>query len=499
MKGNNRKSDNLEAVAGNDNRSPVDGVRGQRHEENSSSQGKGTTRRDFLASTASFGAGLIVTGKATAQEGETSAAPSAAPAAPPKIKRKGPNEELRVALIGVGAQGRELMGCILNIPKVRIVAVCDIWAGYNRKRAVGTLKKYGYVANEYEDYREMLDAETDLDAAVIATPDFMHAEHAIACMKAGLDVYCEKEMSNDLAKAREMVLTSRRTGRLLQIGHQRRSNPRYHHAIDKLILKTGLLGRVTQGFAQWNRAKSDDQLWPQKYEIDPDTLEKYRYDSMHHFRNWRWYRKYGGGPIVDLGSHQIDLFSWVWGVNPKAVTADGGIDFYPQHEWYDNVMAIFEYENEQGVARAFYQVLTTTSHGGFYETFMGEDGALVISEVPQMGNEALREVHAQEWEPFVKQGLLLQKAVERPATEKTTDVTVDVRVSPRPGSWGLPVQLNKPAHQPHLENFFDAIRLGAALNCPAEIGYETAVAVLKVNEAVEAGGKIHFAPEEFEV
>ena len=54
-------------------------------------------------------------------------------------------------------------------------------------------------------------------------------------------------------------------------------------------------------------------------------------------------------------------------------------------------------------------------------------------------------------------------------------------------------------YQPHLENFFDAIRGRAALNCPAEIGYKTAVAVLKVNEAVEAGRKLTFGPEEFEV
>ena len=220
---------------------------------------------------------------------------------------------------------------------------------------------------------------------------------------------------------------------------------------------------------------------------------------MAHFRNWRWYRKYGGGPIVDLGSHQIDLFAWVWGVNPKSVMAGGGIDFYPHHEWYDNVMAIFEYENEEGVARAFYQVLTTTGHGGFAEEFMGEDGTVVISEVPQQGNDVFREAHAQEWEPFASRGLVELPPEDEPAPVKSDNVMIDVRVSPKPKSWGLPVQLNKPAHQPHLENFFDAIRLGTPLNCPGEIGYETAMAVLTVNEAVESGTRIEFKPEDFEV
>src|SRR5690606_33629455 len=117
----------------------------------------------------------------------------------------------------------------------------------------------------------------------------------IASMEAGHHVYCEKEMSNSLVKAREMVLAARRTGKLLQIGHQRRSNPRYIHAIDKLIHEANLFGRVTQGFAQWNRSSSDDLGWPKNNEMSPAQLEKYGYRSMSEFRNWRWYKKYGGG------------------------------------------------------------------------------------------------------------------------------------------------------------------------------------------------------------
>ena len=77
---------------------------------------------------------------------------------------------------------------------------------------------------------------------------------------------------------------------------------------------------------------------------------------------------------------------------------------------------------------------------------------------------------------------------------------LDVRESPKPPSYDIPVTMGgKPYHQPHLENFFDAIRGKSKLNCPAEIGYETAVTVLKVNEAVAAGKKLEFKPEDFEV
>ncbi|HEO72038.1 MAG TPA: gfo/Idh/MocA family oxidoreductase [Candidatus Hydrogenedentes bacterium] len=457
-------------------------------EERATSPGIG--RRDFLLSSATAGAGMVLGGKAAAEA-----------TAEPKVGEQpavASTDQLNIGMIGLGAEGMVLMDAILNIPGIRVEAVCDIWE-YSRQRGARTLEKFGHAPRSYVDYQDMLESEKDLDAVVVATPDFMHAEHAIACMNKGLHVYCEKEMSNDLDKARQMVLAAHQTGRLLQIGHQRRSNPRYRHAVNRLVREQKLLGQVTHAYGQWNRAKSEDLGWPKKYEIDQVTLEKYGYESMHHFRNWRWYKKYGGGPIVDLGSHQIDIFTWVFGSNPYAVTADGGIDFYKQHEWYDNVMAIFEYETEAGAARGFYQVLTTTSNGGFYENFMGIDGTLVISEVPMQGNHMLKEARADDelWEQMVRNGWL-EKSGGDDAVAAADDVVVDVRVTAQLGQWPLPIDLAKPVHQPHLENFFNAIRIGEELNCPAEIGYETAVAVLKVNDAVSAGRKLQFQPKEFQ-
>jgi len=478
----------------------------------------GATRRDFLVSTAA-GAGLLFVGKAVGQQAaapqpgaavpqaveappapaapETPVAPATPPAEPAALTPGIKPADLNIALVGLGAEGMVLTDALLRIPGIRFKAVCDIWQ-YSLKRGSGMLKKYGQQVNAYVDFDEMMAAEKDkIDAVVVATPDFVHHAHTIASLKAGKHVYCEKEMSNNLENARQMVLTARETGKLLQIGHQRRSNPRYQHAINVLLHDNRLAGRVTHGYGQWNRAKSEDIGCPKKLEIDPATLEKYGYDSMQHFRNWRWYKKYGGGPIVDLGSHQIDIFSWVFGVNPKSVVAGGGIDFYKGHEWYDNVLATFEYENADGISRGFYQVLTSTSYGGYYEAFMGENGTLVISEDPRKGNHLLREAHAPQWEPYVSTGLLDKPPVPLSTAQKLKNVVLDVRISPELGSWPLPIQFNKPPHQAHLENFFDAIRLGTPLSCPAEIGFETAVAVLKVNDAVEAGTKLSYAPQEF--
>jgi hypothetical protein len=159
-------------------------------------------------------------------------------------------------------------------------------------------------------------------------------------------------------------------------------------------------------------------------------------------------------------------------------------------------MTIYEFKTKTGTARALYQVQTSTKHGGFYETFMGDNGSIVMSEIPQKGNWAMREAHAPEWDSLAKEGYL--KSESRPISKaKTKNIFLDVRVTAEAGSWPLPVELAKPVHQPHLENFFNAIIYGTPLNCPGKTGYECAVAVIMVNEAVRSRRLLKFRPEHF--
>jgi len=448
---------------------------------------KEMNRRIFLHSAAAAGAGLAFSPMVLGQAGG-----------------KKP-DDINIGLLGCGAQGQILMNACLKIPGIRFKAVCDIWTAYNQRRVSRLLKRYRHEVNTYVDYEEMLAKEKDLDAVIIATPDFWHSPHAVACMEAGLHVYCEKEMSNTLEGAKKMLEASKKSGKLLQIGHQRRSNPRYIHCYDKLINGAKLLGKITCINGQWNRSKAacEDLGFPKNAVIDQATLKKYGFDSMQQFRNWRWYKGLGGGPIVDLGSHQIDIYSWFLGTNPKAVMASGGIDYWKGHDWYDNVMVIYEYQLGDRTIRAFYQTITTNSSNGYFETFMGDEGTLVISEASGRGT-IYREawVPAANWEKWVKMGYIKEPVEEKEEEKPAGEGVLDVRETPKPPSYDIPVTMdNKPYHQPHLENFFDAVRDNGKtkLNCPAEIGYETAVTVLKVNEAVAAGRKLDFKPGDFEV
>lgn len=405
-------------------------------------------------------------------------------------------DDINVALLGAGAQGQVLMNACLKIPGIRFKAVCDIWKEYNQKRVYRLLGKYGHKLNAYQDYREMLADEKDLDAVIIATPDFWHAEQATACLEAGLNVYCEKEMSNTLEGAKQIVRAAKKSGKLLQVGHQRRSNPRYIHCYEKLIKEAKILGHITTINGQWNRAVQPDLGWPEKYAIPQSRLEQYGFQSMAQFRNWRWYKGLGGGPIVDLGSHQIDIFSWFLDAVPSSVMASGGTDYYDSqtHEWYDTVMAMFEYDTPKGLVRAFYQTITTNSNMGYFENFMGDQGTLQISE--SAGRAAIyREQSAPLWDKWMDKNFL--NAPEEEATPNVNGAVLDVRETVAPPKYELPVTFNDPYHKPHLENFFNSIRGKDTLNCPAEVGYETAVAVLKVNEAVEKASLVKYDRNEF--
>ncbi|MEJ2702585.1 MAG: Gfo/Idh/MocA family oxidoreductase [Sedimentisphaerales bacterium] len=221
-------------------------------------------RRIFLRSAAVAGAGLALSrgGPVRSQSGTEP-------------------DDINVALLGAGHEGQILMNSCRRIPGIRFKALCDIWTKYNLRRISFDLQKYNQTHNAYEDYREMLDKEKGkLDAVIVATPDFWHSRQVIDCLEAGLHVYCETPMSNTVQGAGNMVQASRRTGKLLQIGCQRRSDPPYLHCYEKLLHGYEIFGRIVAASAQWNRVETVPLGWPRRAGLDQATLERYGYDSM---------------------------------------------------------------------------------------------------------------------------------------------------------------------------------------------------------------------------
>ncbi|MEM1158548.1 MAG: Gfo/Idh/MocA family oxidoreductase [Verrucomicrobiota bacterium] len=428
-------------------------------------------------------------------------------------------DDIRVGFIGCGKQQKVLYDAMLNIPGVRFVAACDIkdveGVRYTRNLIY---KSLGYLINTYTDAEMMLKKEAGhLDAVFIATPDFWHAPHTIMALESGCHVYCEKMMSDTLDGARSMVAAMDRTGKLCQIGHQRRSNPRYRFTLNQLIQKHRICGQIVDVNGQWNRSlrASREQAPPDKLSLmpDPRTLRKYGFDRgangriddaelRRRYLNWRLYKGLSGGPISDLGAHQIDVFNWFLDAQPKSVTASGGHSFFKDREHFDSVMCIFDYDTPQGSVRAFYQVLTTTSAGGgYYEAFMGTAGTIEISE-----REAYTNIYKEAavrntgWDDLVTRGYLKKESPAATASE--SDMIASYASAP-PDKYALPGGLGivpcqsgknraKPPHQPHIENFFDAIRGKAKLTCDARHALESEAPIFWVNPAAEEKKVIHF-------
>lgn len=438
------------------------------------------TRRDFLSR--SLGAGLVL------------GAPSILRAA------SEPSDQIHVGMIGFGKQGRVLFEAMSNIPGLHFQAICDIW-DYNLRGGMGKIRGVqGSLPNAYTDAEEMLTKEKGLDAVIVATPDFWHARHTVMALEAGLHVYCEKMMSNTIEDARWMVRAAERSGKLCQIGHQRRSNPRYRFTLNELLNRHQLCGRIINLNGQWNRAvsSSQDLAYKESLAIDPAILHKYGFRDMHQFMNWRVYRDLSGGPISDLGAHQIDIFNWFLGTAPKRVYASGGNDYFKEREHFDNVMAIFDYDLPEGGCRAFYQVLTTTSAGGgYFESFMGTEGTINISERAAYTTIYRESGASKSWDSLVQRGFL-KKSAGATASVDSSDAIASYE-SAAPEAYALPGELNKPPHQPHLENFFASVRGLETLNCDARHAFESEAPIYWVNPSALEGAPIELTADHLHV
>jgi predicted dehydrogenase len=434
-------------------------------------------RRRFLATSATIGSSLLLP---TGTQSQTN--------------------DINIAIIGAGTQGQALLMNCLTIPGVKIKAICDIWENYALQQVSRLLARFSIDYHTYTDYREMLSQENDLDAVIIATPDFCHAEQSIACLKAGKHVYCESVMATTIDDARQMSQTATDTGKLLQIGFQRRSNPQYKYAYNHIINETKLVGKITAMNGQWNRAVQPSRGWPRRAPLDEAILNQFGYESMDQFRNWPWFKKFGGGPVTAQGSHQIDIFTWYMDTPPSSLMASGGIEYYDDsRDWFDTLMSILEYQTPKGTVRGFYQNINANSNFGHYENFMGDEGTLYMSETPSRV-KVYREPSAPDWNKWVQLGILKDiHKKEEPKNEASSNTVLEVQETVLPPTYDLPVVFTDLATKPHLENFVNAIHGKEPLNCPAEKGFVATVCALKLNEAAATGKIIPCTASDFTI
>jgi hypothetical protein len=248
------------------------------------------------------------------------AAPQVIPAA--VLGRDGgvaPSETIRLGAIGIGNRGTYVLGCFLQEPDVRFVAICDVKAARREAIKKKADDKYGnQECDMYHDLRDLL-ARDDIDAVLIATGPNWHATAAIMSANAGKDVYCEKPCTKNIMQSLALAETFRRTGRVFQAGTQRRSLPNFAFVVD--LARRGKLGKLQTLYAHPAGLKTVSSGW-MPAEPEPDK-EKVDWDMYLGPAAWRPYNKAlldgfnfekGGGLVgggcLEWGSHCVDLCQW---------------------------------------------------------------------------------------------------------------------------------------------------------------------------------------------
>ncbi|MGA2617969.1 MAG: Gfo/Idh/MocA family oxidoreductase [Thermoguttaceae bacterium] len=266
-----------------------------------------TTRRAFLGATAA-----------------TAAAVLASP-----VRGSAANGTLKLGVIGVGGFGMIDAQAALKAGGTEIAAVCDVDSEHLAHSADDLAKLQGRRPRTFKLYQDLLDTK-GLDAVIIATPPHWHALQFLAALDKGLDVYCEKPLAYDVREGRAMVELARRTGRIVQIGFQRRQSKAFQQV--KQFIESGAAGRIVQVDAQINYWAGTTDATPQ---IPPSSLDwdlwcgpgpKIPYSPQVGHVNWRLEKTVGHGHLVDWGIHWIDACRTILGLDmPRRITAAGGL------------------------------------------------------------------------------------------------------------------------------------------------------------------------------
>lgn len=236
---------------------------------------------------------------------------------------------IKLGVIGCGWYGMVDLKAAFQAGGVQAVALCDVDTGHLKASADEVEKVQGSRPRTYADYREFLETP-GLEAVIIATPPHWHALPFIAACRKGLDVYCEKPLSYDVREGQAMVEAAEKSGRIVQIGFQRRQSEAVRQAAAHI--RSGAAGRIVQVDVQIHYKAAMLDAAPQ---APPPSLDweqwcgpgpKLPYSPNIGHRSWRLEAAYGNGHLVDWGIHWIDATRVILGEStPRWVQAVGGI------------------------------------------------------------------------------------------------------------------------------------------------------------------------------
>ncbi len=276
---------------------------------------------------------------------------AAAPGGAPK-----PGIKVKVAVIGLGAWGRDILKTLVRLPIAEVVAICDKYAPSVKKASADAP-----AAEQVEDYKKILENK-EIKAVVISTPTHLHKDLVIEALKAGKHVYCEAPMANTVEDARAIAAAAKDAPHLaFQPGLQLRSDPQRHFLVP--FIRSGALGPWVMARAQSNKKQAWRTSSPK-----PEREKEL---------NWRLESEFSLGLVGELGCQQLDQAAWFLNAKPRAVEGSGNICVWKEdgRDVADTVQATIHYSN--GVFLT-YSATLGNSFDGDYEVFYGRDSAVML-------------------------------------------------------------------------------------------------------------------------
>ena len=427
---------------------------------------KNPDRRDFLGGSSALALGLLL----GAGVGSRIYAEEFAPG--PNVKKEGdPNvKPVNIAVIGLGEQGRAILGALGNADGAVVKSVCDSYENIHA-RALEIAPK----ATACLEYKKCLD-DKDIQAIFVTTPSHLHKQIVLDALQAGKHVYCEAPLAHTIDDAKAIAKAALAADKqIFHSGLQERTNPQHKHVLQ--FIRTECLGTVSQGNAHWHKKTS----WRRKAPTDE------RQNAL----NWRLNKALSPGLMGEVGIHNIDTANLFLKALPVAVTGFGGIlGWQDGRDVFDTVQCVIQYP---GGINYMIDATLTNSFDSQCEMFQGTDAAVLIRDQRAW---MFKEVDARAlgWEVYA----FKEKVGEDIGIALVADATKILAAGKQPGE-NRDVDPKRTQLFNAVDTFLEEIRGNAKCKSGAKEGYTATVCALKANEAIQTGSKIEFKKEWFEI
>jgi predicted dehydrogenase len=409
------------------------------------------------------------------------------------------NDNINVALIGMGIMGFNNAQHTSQIPGVKIVGACDLYNG----RLERAKEKFGKELFTSRDYKEIL-GRKDIDAVIISTTDHWHDHMAIDAMNSGKHVYLEKPMVHKLEEGQAVIDTQKKTGKALEVGSQRVSSVVTQKT--KELYESGVIGKLIM-VETWMDRHSSNGAWQYSIPTDasPDTVDwerfigdapKKPFDPVRFFR-WRNYQDYGTGIAGDLFVHLFSaLHTVISSAGPNRIYCTGGLRYWKDgRDVPDIAMGLYDYPETKTHPAFNLQMRVNFVDGaemGEGLRLIGTDGVISmgwgsvkvvrnkISDRPSYGGwdsyDTFSEQQQKEYEQWFKGKYQPETKVKEPDIEFKAPEKYSANID-------------------HHQNFYNGVREGKTIVEDAKFGMQAAGPALASNKSYFEKKIIQWDPE----